>query len=478
MAYTGRYRYFIYSIILILYIYLDTNTNFQINKTAPFALVDSTFAYERLHFPKENIAITGLISAIMFGVSFFLGLAREGSISTAFSLKMSHKEKVILSSISLLIILSVTTFEEKKQKEPFDVPGAIVAEGDGVTIKIIGDPAFNIKFKDLSNYLHNEIVLMRKYLDIGYIKPIFIVQNDTLLPMIYKPVPLSKTEGNLYYVNILSKEWNLQSFQSYLIKTILLEHTAFQAGREKNYWITAGFAEFWSNRNKDRNKLLELRAAYGVEDLSIPAIFNSWYYYDRILGGDIMDSIAWTGINLLHNEYSNDEVQSFLQKSIGKPHSSDISALFTSHSSNSNAAYKTTFGSDYDKFLSNWSSYLELLNSKYSEGVEELPKIEASIITKTVSNSSISPSFRITSSNNTEELKDINFYCLYNKLVGINNMSRMSDIKHFRNKLVLNKEYEIPDFYSPGERLDYFILIYNEKLDCYISPSTSIEVIK
>lgn len=470
MAYTGRYRFGIYTLLFLLYFFLDTNSSLELERIGPFALIDSTFAYERFTFPITNGLITIMTDLILLFISFVLALYREGSIASIFSSKMSHKEKIIVTIVCLLFLFTILTFDEKKTHDPFNVPGAVEASGNGVTIKIVGDSDHKSEHQILADYFHNEFVLMRKYLGIQSLNPIFIIQNETLLPMIHKPVSLENTDGSLFYTNLNHSDWVRSQFESYLIRKILLNHTAYQAGKEKNFWVLTGFAETWSNRDLNNEAIYELRAAYGSDNL------ESWFTGERHSGLEIMHSTGWSGIRLLFKTYSGEKVKEYLQRTLGTSHSRDLRALFTSRSTNSERAFELVFSSEYSEFMNLWSEYLQELKIQYKEELKELQRIDTEVTVKPISENSRSAFLEINTSE--QSTPDDRFYCFYNKLIGIKNFSNLYEMEYFEEALSSGNLYEIPEYFSPGDRLDYFVLLYSKKLKTYISSPAYIEEIK
>lgn len=487
MAYTGRYRFVIYVFLYMAFIGITSYSSFEFSRIGPFALVNNTFAYERFRFPLQDGLVSLVIALVLLALALFLGLAREGSLVSLFSTKMSHKEKVILGIICCLTAFSMMTFEAKKKRAPFDVAGANQAVGDGIVVKVVGDPAHKARYQELAEYLHKELVLLRKYLEIDTLKPVFIVQNESLLPMIYEPVPLERTDGTLIYSNLQHPEWDKKHFETYLIAEVLLRHTGYQAGKEKNMWILDGFTEYWSNRksgpdnvNGDNNGTidkLEKRAAYGMEKKLTLSTLGTWFVQERRAGEDIMGAVGWAGINLLYQTYPEEKVRDYLQLVLGKAHSLDARSIFTSRRSRAKNAYKKVFDSDYADFVEKWEAYLERLKERHKKELADLPRFDAELVIQNVSENSRSAGLKL--ENRLGILPaEKHFYCLYKKLTGIKNFSSYSSMKHFKNYVTPGKEYELSEYFTKGDRIDYFVLFYLDSLGCYIASPAKIKEIE
>ncbi len=477
MAYSGRYRFIIYIFLFLVYFYLDYNSNMEIGRIGPFALLNKTFPYERFSFPIRDGIITLVGALILLITALLFGLASEGSLVTLFSSKMSHKEKIIFAMIFLLGFISLATFDVIKEREPFDITGVNQASGDGVIIKIAGDSGHSSFYQDLAEYLHEDFVLIRKYLGIESLEPIFIIQNESLLPMIHKPVQLEETDGNLFYTNMNHPEWNKTQFKSFLIYMVLLDHTGYQAGKEKNVWVLEGFSKYWGNRREQNDQLLELQAAYGIDEKLSQQTFNNWFSNERRVGSDISGSVAWSGINLLKKRYPEDQIRNFLQIILGKSHPRDIRGVFSSKSSNVKRTFNKAFKSDYSDFINDWFAYAKDLSASNKKKLDKIPGIDANLDIINVSENSRSVWLNITNSG-YKTIPKIQFYCFYNKLSGIQNYSYTPNMKYLEDYIEEDKRYEFPVYYSPGERLDFFVLLYSEKLGCYISSPAKIKEIE
>ncbi len=468
MGYTGRYRFAVYMLLFLLYIFLTNSTNFDFSRFSPFALLNNTFAYERFELPLNDIINTIIISSVFIIISLLLALIREGSLASLISNKMSHKEKIIIGMITLFIIISITTFDAKKERPPFDIINAKQSIGDGITIKVAGDLDHSNKYQSIADYLHEELVSMRKYLGIEKLKPVFIVQNESFLPMIYEKAELKKTDGILIFSNLNHDKWDLYHLELFVIKEILNEYTKYQVSKEENIWLLDGFAEFWTNRNLNNRDFLQMRAAYGMDSILTYCTIKKWYIYQIKKGEDISGAVGWTGIDFLIRNYSKEKTQKFLQQVLGKKHSANISVIFSSINSNCKKAFEIIFKEKYKDFIKEWSADIETLKIKFKNEIKKIPKIKTSVTINNVSKNSRSVRINVDLVQEKNEGSQI-LYCFYKQLNELEEYSSVPAMKIKTFNYNDNSYFDLPEYYISGDLINYFILTYVKSLNCYIS---------
>src|SRR5262249_31546138 len=136
MSFLGRYRIPLWIMSLFALIILTQRTKLEFFRLAPLALVDNTFAYERIVFPAGNIAVTIALSLSFLAVGFILGLAREGALAESRARRMPPREKLLIGVICLATLPALAVHDDRVKRPPWDLPNATSFKKGGVTGKI------------------------------------------------------------------------------------------------------------------------------------------------------------------------------------------------------------------------------------------------------------------------------------------------------------------------------------------------------
>jgi hypothetical protein len=388
----GRYRIAIYFGIALGFAVLSTTTQLEITRFGPFAVVDNRFAFEREHFPVEALLTTLALGVAFTGMAFVLAQVREGSVAAMLAEKMSHREKVFITAIFVGIVFIGSTFDRQKQKEPFNLPDAIVENSDGVTVKVsVGPQQDRLAGQLLAAQVHAELASAVDYLGLAYSPTVFITTRRDLDANRYERGELVNGEGLLTRVNFSAPGFDKDRFLMWLMREFLIEATKGRATLESKMWVLDGFAPFWLRRQRANAGLVDdrrmaLRAVYGtVDDTRLRATglneadLRDWRSFRERVGDGIADGVAWSGLDVLARLYGRERSRAFLRAVLGSHAPNDVRALFFEWRHPIVSLFEQNTGVRMAQFVSKWREELEAARLALTDDLERLPRVHGDV---------------------------------------------------------------------------------------------------
>ena len=282
-AFLGRYRIGFGLTLLFGFFALDA-TGVRISEFGPFALIDERFAYERFILPGRALAITAALGLALAALGFALGLVRDATVASLLAEKMSSREKVFITFLTLTVVMIAGYLtEHHKTASPVQMPGATEAQR-GV-VRVFASAAVDAPSREETAALERvaqraaeELGALAEYLGCTTFPPVFIVHRRDIAGGTVDSGGLKPAQGAMVRANVTAKEFSEQILHEMLIRESLLAHTGGLAGRERNAWVLDGLAGSWPPARKaathtfdfakfstrDLDRWLTLRESFGV----------------------------------------------------------------------------------------------------------------------------------------------------------------------------------------------------------------------
>ena len=109
---------------------------FDLDRSAPFALLDDRFAFERHDWPTRTMLITAAWTVAFTALGFRLGSVRDSTVASLLAEKMSSREKIVITLVAVSAVAAVGTAQmEHTKREPVHLPGAVAHER-GKTVRV------------------------------------------------------------------------------------------------------------------------------------------------------------------------------------------------------------------------------------------------------------------------------------------------------------------------------------------------------
>ena len=321
-GFLGRYRLF-FGVAIFFGLVALNGAGVRIVEFGPFALIDDRFAYERTVMPAAALGITAALGLTLAGLGFALGLVRDATVASLLAEKMSSREKVFLTFLSIAVMV-VGTFlhEHYKNSTPVQMPGAVEVQR-GV-VRVVASAAVDVPTREeiaalerISARAAEELAALANYLGCKSFPPVFLVHRRDLAGGELHNGDLKYKQGVLVRANYLDAKFREDALHTWLVREALVAHTSGLAYRERNAWALDGLAEWWPRRERglDPAWIAPARAA-------MPAGFSArhlaaWMSLRKAAGAEPARLLAATGIFVLGQRHGADARLHFLAAMFG-----------------------------------------------------------------------------------------------------------------------------------------------------------------
>ena len=324
-AFLGRYRV-PFGVALVAGLAYCSSLDLPISQFGPFALIDDRFAFERFVWPVLALAVTGGLILLFTSLGFYLGLVRDATVAALLAEKMSSREKLFLTFLSLILILvGGEISEHRKTATPVQMPGA--SEVDRSVVRILASAAVDAPTRQEAVVLQHtvdsegaELDAVTGYLGCVSYPPVFIVHRRDLAVNEFSNGDLKAVQGVLVRTNLIKPGFQLDALSAWLLHETLLAHTSGLAGRERNAWILDGF-EWWWPRSKHGEisawaEAVGTKGVVGTLDFSAKRM-HRWLTVRKEIGADQARMLAGSVLALLAERHGVASVRRFLADRFG-----------------------------------------------------------------------------------------------------------------------------------------------------------------
>ncbi len=490
MGLMGRYRVALYVFGVFGIYALDVLTDLELARFGPFVLVDGQFAFERTVFPQRELLTTAAIGLVLMILTLALSLVREGTVATLLAEKMSHREKITVVAALFAFLCAVGLYEERVEKEPFDLEGGIAAECGQAAVKVSSDDGSSADSAGegegqgedeseaeeeqdpshrLAGLVAKEVAAMQESLGLTDPPPIFVTQWGELDADKFERAELENAEGVLVRANFRGEGWDDGRFLAWLLRELLISWSEERLEWEPNQWVLDGFCTYWTCRDGalapcDRNRL-ELRAAYGAR-LGLSARDTAeWFRYRERVGDEIAAAVAWRGLMAFRNRHGDEAFRSFLREALDCSIPPDVRGTVHGWLHPLPRLVKRHGGLDYSDFVDRWMEDLAGLERKHRDRLEGIPRISGEIQVESISEYSRVVRFRFASRPAPESGR---FTLLYAELPAFAAAAEACDIRRQDGLYPDQCQGELPETFDRGAKLYSTFATWVDALGCNI----------
>ena len=300
---TGRYRYVIWSVLLVCTVAADAVGQLPVANWPPLYMVQESMVYERLALPSSAVLITCALGAALIVASFALALSAEGSLVVALSRRMSSREKSAVTIGFLALIMAITVIEARTPKPPFELVRAVRSEsGPAVAVGIAGPPAVAQR---LANVLSADLAQMQAFLDLRSPPSLTALPDDALDGGAFQRAVLPNADGVVVRAAFTDDAFDTEGFRAYALASWMQWHSRDRAAEENRRWLLDGAAQWLVARDlPQRQETLALRAAFAARLLQArPSgagrAVREWLGVREELGPCLADALAWRMVSSL-----------------------------------------------------------------------------------------------------------------------------------------------------------------------------------
>lgn len=381
MAFAGRYRFAIWIGLLLTLLAVHELTAVRVNEVGPFGLMDQRFAFEQ-GWPRLGALGSTLVGGTLCLVgALAMGWMREGSVAALLAENMSHREKVMVALVLGGGVFAVSVLDERRQKDPFDLPDAAVDSRPGVVVKV---PWEVTDASRRARVTADHLSAVRQFLDLPSLPPVFLVGRTDFDGRHFERGTLDQAEGVHVQANFSAADWDEERFHSWLIREVLLATTRQRAALESRRWVLEGFSSWWMAAGRgadplDTDRRLALRACYGAPRPLTADHLNRWLQFREQTGPEIAAAVAWSGLRALERRKGGDALREVLRRTLGVVRPVDGRVLWMDRDGAFSAALELAAGMERDAWLAAWNEEIEGVRSRLEEPLAGLPRIQCTV---------------------------------------------------------------------------------------------------
>ena len=355
-AFLGRYRVGFGLTLLFGFFALDA-TGVRISEFGPFALIDDRFAYERFVLPGRALAITVALGFVLAALGFALGLVRDATVASLLAEKMSSREKVFITFLTMTVVMIAGYLtEHHKTATPVQMPGATEAQR-GV-VRVFASAAVDAPTREETAALErvaqraaDELGALAEYLGCVTFPPVFIVHRRDLAGGTVDSGGLKPAQGAMVRVNVTAKEFSERTFFKEIIRETILAHTGGLAGRERNAWVLDGLVGGWPWSRKAADTSFTF-TKFSTHDL------DRWLSLRRDLSEPRAKDFAAIGLAELARCHGEDARRKFLAAMFGKARPADARGWFMDVIRSRNSRLRAAAGIGEEQLVAEWKEAL------------------------------------------------------------------------------------------------------------------------
>ncbi len=356
----GRYRLLFLLGLVVLYVLVDRFTEFRPAEFGPFALIDGRFPYENLVFPLTALLSTTLLTLGLLALVFVLGVARDGTIGARLGERMAQSEKLFLGAICLAGLTTFGVFGLRKERTPFDLPGATEESRGEVVVKVaVTQESERARGAAIGARAADELAALRSYLGVDSLPAVFIVLRSDFGAAQYERVKLEKSDDLVIRANFTAEKFVDRDFLDFLIRDLLLLRSRERLSIENQVWVLDGFAELWKERagaaNADKLRATASRTAgTGFSR----AEFRAWRRFSKRVGKESARAIAWSALHSLTRHHGEDATRDFLRSVLSPVAAHDARATVRDLWQPVPSRLAAAAGVSFDQFFAEWQQDL------------------------------------------------------------------------------------------------------------------------
>jgi ABC-type transport system involved in multi-copper enzyme maturation permease subunit len=366
MGFLGRYRGVIFLIIAVTLVVIMTTTSIPLGEFPPYALINhNRFGLEREVWPVSDLKWTGLMIAGWVALSLLMGLAREGSIAAMLGQRMSYREKMFVGGGIAIAALTLISIYDKPKPEPFDAPGAVAEEWDGVRVFISpekeGEPV-DLEVA-LGSRLARELARQRDWLGIpreDFPRIYVIERTDIEEPDEIDWETVADPGAVLMYAGYRERGFSEDRFLAWTLSQSLRKYSLGRVGHEDRWWIVCGLEGLWELEHADsirlNSRIQQAVHAVREHDLNLETIMG-WSLYQEEAGWRAADAVAWMGLRHLAETRGMETVQRLARATVTQPFDRvDGRAVLWDYTHPVKGAFRRATGVSLEDFVEEWKA--------------------------------------------------------------------------------------------------------------------------
>jgi hypothetical protein len=364
-GFLGRYRVWSGAGLVLGLMLLQQTGGVLVTEFGPFDLISDRFAYERFVWPTEALWITAGLILGLTGAGFALGLARDTTLASMLSEKMSMREKVVFTIMALAALFAVGSYQQRLESQKrLVLPGAVdfqqgVAIISAAAAVIAPTPEEEKALEEHGRKMSEMLGQMAVYLDCKTLPPVFLIHRSDFTDRQVEIYLSESTKGVVARYNFLTLKDEEAELRGPVVRAVLMNHQWDRLASDTRDWVLEGFAAWWPVREQAKTPadFIKLRAALGEpphreirgHDL------KNWLKVKTELGPKQPATCTGLGIIAL-GDYGDEARRRFLAAVLGYSAPKDVRASLHDWSHPVEGILKSTTGADFNALAAKWNA--------------------------------------------------------------------------------------------------------------------------
>ncbi len=329
LAFLGRYRIAVMVFVFLGLMWMQPQGVFDLDRSAPFALMDDRFAFERYDWPARTLGITAAWAAAFTALGFLLGSVRDATVATLLAEKMSSREKIVLTLLCVAGLVAVAMAQhEHSTREPVHLPGAILHErGRAVRVEITSarrqaaaDEADALSLAGAA--LADELADFARQLGGVVLPRVFVVHRTAMGVNQFEGGEIEFSQGTLVRANVLDPSGDRGRLHQWVLDHALQAKTSGRSQMEPWAWAADGLIGWWQEQKTGRplppapESVAAARRAAEKAGFSARS-FDEWLRVREVAGRKDADALAAIAFHAIASEKGADAAWRFARECFG-----------------------------------------------------------------------------------------------------------------------------------------------------------------
>lgn len=382
MGFLGRARIPIYLATGVALGLIASQTELELARFGPFAMVAHDMVLERSRWPWPEIGVASGVIAGWLALAVILASLREGGLAEVLARPMSQREKVAIGIALVVIMVAAGKLDPPNQREPYDFPDDSVVRSATIPVEVFyAEEPLRAEAEALIARLDRELPPLRDALGLEALPPVHVMISERLEGGTIEPVTVGEDDGVAVRANFRrGPEWDEDAFVGEIVGRVLDDHTDGRAYFEPYGWLRDGFSEHWPHRDRALPRSIILRALFATRARGIDRDrLRRWDLWREREGWEATEALAATGIAALTEARGRDAVIALARDVFGERPPDDSRPTLGAWLRPMPARIRERVGIEEAELVAIWSAWTEAHRSSAPRELAQLARAQASI---------------------------------------------------------------------------------------------------
>ncbi len=372
-GFLGRYRGWAGVMVVLGLLLLEDMGGGVVSDFGPFELISGRFAYERFVWPVEALWWTAALITAMTLVGFGLGLVRDATVASMMSEKMSLREKVVLSMVTIATLISLGTLHEKSiSQKPLNLPGAVDFKRNLASVSVAAAVAVPTPEEEQALSAHaaatgEMLEQVGTYLECKSLPPVYLIHRRDFSRETFEVDDEQSARLVLIRCNLVAQNPTDADFQSQILKAVVGGQQLGRLSSDTRGWVLEGFATWWPVREQVKTAAEFMKFSHLEKKFSKRTLrscdLESWLKITENMTHAEQRTVAGLGMIAL-GDYGDEQRRRFLATVLGYSAPENALAVLHDWFHPVGRVLKTITGEDLSSFAKKWTTALQAEEAK------------------------------------------------------------------------------------------------------------------